>query len=435
MKKTAQAWSILTAIMIISCVAACVTQPTNTATTNTPTATPTATSTPLAATSPTPVTSDAGAHDLPVTLPVLDAMLTDESFASTLKTKLQLTDQQVSELRTVAREATSRLRETATDDYSGTTVAASAQAAEQIKEVVGEEKAQQLATLVRERWNTGEGGESGGLEAGSANAVPGSAEGVPAPNAVPSDTRVVVNTPAYRMDVFEGGKLVQSYKISIGYPEFPIPVGLRKALAIIYNPTWTPPDEPWVESSDKVKALEKVAAGSKLNPLGPIKIPIGSPSLIHGGKAAAKLGGFASHGCVGLTDPQVQDFARLLAQLSGTELTDTEVAQYTKTKTETKNVKLDRSVPVELRYETIVVENGKLRIYRDVYDRGSNTEENLRSVLGAYGVTPEQLSEKERAVVSEAIKQMSRDATGKPVEAPSVAVSAAPPAPPAPPKP
>ena len=42
-------------------------------------------------------------------------------------------------------------------------------------------------------------------------------------------------------------------------------------------------------------AGQKVAAGSRLNPLGPVKIPIGSPSLIHGGKTPAKLGGFASH--------------------------------------------------------------------------------------------------------------------------------------------
>ena len=112
------------------------------------------------------------------------------------------------------------------------------------------------------------------------------------------------------MDLFEDGKLVKSYKIGIGYPEFPLPTGLRKAETIIFNPTWTPPDEPWVESpGGKIKIGERIEAGDKLNPLGSIKIPIGLPSLIHGGKAPAKLGGFASHGCVGLTNAQVKDFA------------------------------------------------------------------------------------------------------------------------------
>jgi NAD+--asparagine ADP-ribosyltransferase len=77
-------------------------------------------------------------------------------------------------------------------------------------------------------------------------------------------------------------------------------------------------------------------------------------------------------------------------------------------------VKLSKAVPVELRYQTIVVEDGKLHIYRDVYDRGTNTEENLRSVLQSYGVTLDQLSDNKRAEVMRALGQMARDAGGKP---------------------
>jgi hypothetical protein len=76
-------------------------------------------------------------------------------------------------------------------------------------------------------------------------------------------------------------------------------------------------------------------------------------------------------------------------------------------------VKLPKPVPVELRYETIVVEDGKLHIYRDVYDHDTNTEENVRSVLQANGVTLEQLSEQERSQVMNALKEMSRDPSGK----------------------
>ena len=60
-------------------------------------------------------------------------------------------------------------------------------------------------------------------------------------------------------------------------------------------------------------------------------------------------------------------------------------------------MKLSRAVTVELRYETVTVEDGKLHIYRDVYDRGANTEDNLRNVLQAYGVTVDQLSEGQRS--------------------------------------
>ncbi len=210
------------------------------------------------------------------------------------------------------------------------------------------------------------------------------------------------------MDVFKEGSLIKSYKIGIGYPEFPLPTGLRKAQTIIFNPTWTPPDEPWVAKMKDVSVGEKVAAGSKLNPLGPIKIPIGLPSLIHGGKSPAKLGTFASHGCVGLTTAQVQDFAKLLAQMSGSEISDSALKSYFSDKTKTRVVKLDRVVPVELRYETIVVEDGKLHIYRDVYDLDTNTEANLRAVLEVNGVKLEDLSEAERAQALDALNVMSR---------------------------
>src|SRR6476659_6354275 len=59
---------------------------------------------------------------------------------------------------------------------------------------------------------------------------------LPGPNAVPQDTRIVVNVPAFRMDLFRDGTLVKTYKIGIGYPEFPLPRGFRKAEMIIFNP-------------------------------------------------------------------------------------------------------------------------------------------------------------------------------------------------------
>jgi len=239
-----------------------------------------------------------------------------------------------------------------------------------------------------------------------------------APDAPPNDTRIVINAPAYRMDMFENGRLIKTYRIGIGYPEFPLPVGMRTASSIIFNPTWTPPDEPWVESpSSKVKVGEKIEAGSNLNPLGLVKIPIGLPSLIHGGKSPAQLGGFASHGCVGLTNAQAIDFSKQLASLGGVEITDRQIAKYRQNRSQTKNIALKSPILVELRYETIVVQDGNLYIYRDVYGRGTNSEENLRARLGAYGLTLENLSENERSQVMAALNQMARDASGKPVPA------------------
>jgi hypothetical protein len=157
-----------------------------------------------------------------------------------------------------------------------------------------------------------------------------------------------------------------------------------------------------------VTAGETVKAGDKDNPLGPIKIPIGLPSLIHGGKSPAKIGKFASHGCVGLTNEQIKDFAAQLAHASNTnEISGTTIASYLKDKERTQTVKLNQSIPVELRYETIVLEDGKLHIYKDVYAQDTNTEENLRKVLSAHGVSFEDLSEQQRTEALNALKGIS----------------------------
>ncbi|MFL6230151.1 MAG: L,D-transpeptidase family protein, partial [Pyrinomonadaceae bacterium] len=254
-----------------------------------------------------------GADAQPVTLAVLDALFADDSFARDLKSQAQLTDEQVAALRKAASEERASLNENG-DGQGGAARAATERAAEKIRAAVGADKANQVLAFARARWASG-GDESAGGAQASATADK--------PNAVPGDSRIVVNAPAFRMDIFEQGRLVKSYKVGIGYPEFPLPAGMRRASNIIFNPTWTPPDEPWVEAgTSKVKVGEKVPAGSKLNPLGPIKIPIGLPSLIHGGKQPSRLGEFASHGCVGLTNELVQDVTLEIARLGGTDLTE-----------------------------------------------------------------------------------------------------------------
>jgi len=387
--------------LAIGVAAGCATEPGGNSNSNTP-------GSPSPSVSPSP---SAVSKSIPVTLPVLDALFSDEAFKSELKSKVELKDEQLAQIQKIASDEVSRLRQLNAEDQSSdqSTQAEQARqhAAEAIRGVIGEQKAEDLFALARVYWV--KGGE--GLETSKSDKTSTTEPEVTAtagPNGVPKDTRIVVNIPAFRMDIFQDGSIVKSYKIGIGYPEFPLPTGLRKAETIIFNPTWTPPDEPWVAGMKNVSVGEKVAAGSKLNPLGPIKIPIGLPSLIHGGKSPAKIGTFASHGCVGLTSPQVQDFSRMLARVAGSEISDAAMKSYFADKTRTRVVKLAHVVPVELRYETIVLEDGQLHIYRDVYNQDTNTEENLRAVLEVNGIKLEDLAEDERAQVLEAVNAMSR---------------------------
>ena len=343
-------------------------------------------------TAPPPASSEA-LSKVQITLPIVDAMLADDATVSDLKAKVQLTDDQIQKLRAAGKESVSSLGEDSSGDSSRSTSSASKAAEAESREIVGAPKADATIAYFREKW------------------AGGNFAAVTTPNAIPTDTRIVVNAPAYRMDIFRDGKLVKTYKVGIGYPEFPLPSGMRKATELVFNPTWTPPDEPWVKG--KFEPGKKVEAGSKDNPLGPIKIPIGLPSLIHGGKSPGKLGGFASHGCVGLTNGQIQDFASQITGLAGDPLSLADIKGYEKNKTETKNVKLSNPVSVDLRYETIVATaDGKLTIYRDVYERGTNTEDNLRRVLDAAGVSFDSLPAADQKKILAGVQQMAIDAHG-----------------------
>jgi hypothetical protein len=327
-----------------------------------------------------------------VTLAVLDSFLGDSTLASEVQSQLEITDDELKKLREISRGATERLEDAEAEDRGDyASVSELRRKAEvEIRQVLGEERTHRLFELIARRWSGGDASELAIL-----------------PSAVPADTRIVINIPAFRMDLFESGQLIKSYLIGIGYPEFPLPSGLRRAEQIIFNPPWTPPDSEWVEKDKRIKPGKTIKPGDRLNPLGVMKVPIGLPSLIHGGKAPSKIGSFASHGCVGLTNAQAKDFVLHLARLGGAELTPSQVAKFEKMRTKSETVKLPNPVPVELRYETIIIEDGAVHIHRDVYDRGTNTEARLRAALEAHNVALERLSEKERNEILKGLEQMS----------------------------
>lgn len=356
---------------------------------------------------PTPLATE----NVSITLREFDGLFSDKLFTSALKSKVQLTDGQIAAIKKIAGDELAKLRSANSENNPTASEDARARTFKSIRDLLGNDKADQLLALALER-------QSDQPQTAAANdAEPTLLKG---PNAVPPDTRVVVNIPAFRMDIFREGTLLKSYKIGIGYQEYPLPTGLRKAEMIIFNPTWTQPNEPWASNPGDV-----VPAGASGNPLGPIKVPIGGANLIHGGKALAKIGTFASHGCVGLTNEQVRDFAKVLAEGTNTELKEETIAAYLKKRTRTRVVKLNEIVAVELRYETIVIQEGQLHVYRDVYRKDTNTEENLRAVFEANGVGFDTLSEDEKTRVLEAVNAMSlhpkKLPTPKPSPTPAIA--------------
>jgi hypothetical protein len=84
---------------------------------------------------------------------VLDAFFADESFTGTLKTRLQLTDEQVTKLKELAHAETGKLNEENAGQEGRVSSTARAAASEKIGALIGPEKTQKLAELVGELWN------------------------------------------------------------------------------------------------------------------------------------------------------------------------------------------------------------------------------------------------------------------------------------------
>src|SRR5260370_17885794 len=125
----------------------CVAEPTNRANSNANVvALPTATAT----ISPTPVNEKAS-KTVALTLPVLDAFLANESFSGLLKTRLQITDEQIAKLKEAAHSETIKLSEANAGTSPGETASARTAAKEKITALIGEEKTQQLEALVQEK--------------------------------------------------------------------------------------------------------------------------------------------------------------------------------------------------------------------------------------------------------------------------------------------
>ncbi len=197
--------------------------------------------------------------------------------------------------------------------------------------------------------------------------------------------RITINVPAFQMTLWQNGKEVKSYPIGVGMKDYPIFIGIREASSIEWNPVWIPPSSDWIDASSTVKAGEIILPTDPRNPLGKLKIPLGYGYLLHQAKGAGDMGSLVSHGCVRVMQKDLYDLAEKIVAARALAVEPQEIAKAKATK-KTLTAPLDPIIPVEITYDTMVVEAGKLHIYPDVYDRKKNTVENLRQELKLNGI-------------------------------------------------
>ncbi len=204
--------------------------------------------------------------------------------------------------------------------------------------------------------------------------------------------KITLNVPAFQMTLWQNGKEVKTYPVGVGLKDFPIYIGTLKASQIIWNPDWIPPASDWVDASKKVKAGEIIKASDKRNPLGKIKIPLGYNYLIHQAQGAGDLGNLVSHGCVRVLQSDLFNLTEKIVAANSLSITPKEIANAKRTKN-TFIAENDLPIPVEVTYDTQVIEAGRLHIYPDVYEYRKNTVQNLRAELESNGLDASQITD------------------------------------------
>jgi hypothetical protein len=207
------------------------------------------------------------------------------------------------------------------------------------------------------------------------------------------DVRITLNVPSFRLTLWQNGKEVKSYFVGVGMKAHPIYIGDREANELIWNPEWIPPSSDWVLEMKGVTPGEVIKASDPRNPLGKLKIPLGDRYLIHQAAKTTDLGNLVSHGCIRMLRSEVYDLAEKIVAARNAPVSSKRI-EAAKRSSRTLVVHLDEPVPVKINYDTLVVEEGVLHVYPDVYDRGTNRPSKLRAELQAANVDEASLTEK-----------------------------------------
>ena len=114
---------------------------------------------------------------------------------------------------------------------------------------------------------------------------------------------ILVRTGENRLYHYENGALVKTYTVATGQPKYPTPTGNFQIVLKRFRPTWVNPDP-----TGWGKSLPKTIPPGPSNPLGTRALNINSPGIrIHGTSNYKSLGTAASHGCIRMAMPEVEE--------------------------------------------------------------------------------------------------------------------------------
>ncbi len=114
-------------------------------------------------------------------------------------------------------------------------------------------------------------------------------------------SQIVVDLGDRQLYLYRGDKVFKSYGIAVGQPAYPTPTGSCVIVNKQVDPTWIPPDSDWA------KDAKPIPPGPN-NPLGTRWIGTSFSGIgIHGTPDGWSIGTYASHGCIRMHIPDVED--------------------------------------------------------------------------------------------------------------------------------
>ena len=115
---------------------------------------------------------------------------------------------------------------------------------------------------------------------------------------------VIVHRGAFQLSLYKHLKLAKTYGIAVGRVGLETPAGLYHVQNKAINPAWTMPNSSWVAPKDRGKVIP---GGTAANPLKARWLGIYAGAGIHGTDDSGSIGSAASHGCIRMRIPDVEE--------------------------------------------------------------------------------------------------------------------------------
>lgn len=203
-------------------------------------------------------------------------------------------------------------------------------------------------------------------------------EPTPPPVDTSPDLRIVLNVPAFRLDVVEQGTVTRSITVAVGQPKYRTPLGHFRIDYAVWNPWWRPPASDWARK-------ERPKAPGWSNPVGRVKLHVTGLVFMHGTPLEGSLGTAASHACVRMSNADAIELARLVHSRAGPPTAPTLLDELIADTSRTRALVLSRTIPADIDYRLAEVRDEDLVLYFDVYGyagtRVPSTEEQAIRVL------------------------------------------------------